>query len=200
MALQWITRDLQVHRKMPFGYTDWGCSEGTSCCTGSGSGTTGLKNEPAGTSHSQSRPPDVGQWDTCQRRWRRPGMTTQVSLVSIAQHNLCYTLVLDEIFPRGVIGVRWLGGVAVLQNKHKAMIWLIQRDPDVQRGAHWQRDQARWINVAVIRGTVQEHGGTCSAPHAWNAIFQPVKETYITLRSSWILQHYYVSLLDYYCG
>lgn len=178
MAFQWITRDLQVHRKMPFGYTDWGCSEGTCCCTGSGSGTTGLKNEPAGISHSQSRPPDVGQWDTCQRRWKRPGITTQVSLISIAQHKLWYTLVLDEIFPRWVIGVWWLGGVAVLQNNHKAMIWLLQRDPDIQRGAHWQRDQARWINLTVIRGTVQEHGGFCSDTHAWNAIFQPVKETY----------------------
>lgn len=186
MAFQSIGWDLQVHRKMLLGYTDWGCSEGTSCCTGPGSETTGLKNEPAGIRHSESQPHDDGQWDTCQGRWKRPQIIGQVCLVSITQHKWWYTLVPDEVLPDGVIGVWWLRGVAILQNNNKTPMLLLQRDTDIQRRAHWQEDLACWINLIVIRGTVQEHGGFCSGTHAWSATCQTGKETHIfTWWSCW---------------
>lgn len=121
-----------------------------------------------------------------QGRWKRLKIIGQVCLVSITQHKRWYTLVPDEVLPRGVIGVWWLRGVAILQNNHKTPMLRLQRDTDIQRRAHWQEDLACWINLTVIRGTVQEHGGFCSGTHAWSATCQTGKETHIfTWWSCW---------------
>lgn len=84
----------------------------------------------------------------------------------MSQPKLWCTLVLDEILSCGVVGVWGMRRVAVVQNNHKALMLLVQRDTDVQRGAHWQGDLACWVNLTVIRGAVQEHGGFCSGPLA----------------------------------
>lgn len=72
--------DLLEHRRSSFGHTGWGCNEGKCLGIHSGAGTTGQRNELAGTSRSQSLTPVGGQWDTWQRGWRGSSGLLHISI------------------------------------------------------------------------------------------------------------------------